>query len=150
MSGSGAGGGLGGSSGSGTKDGTKHRNLNTRKLLVGATRFELATPCTPCKCATRLRHAPTEKRMIAEKAGGNLGVAPLAAKNLDQLFELEPHLMNELLALIQIDLRLASREPVAGSANGEALFIQEAADLPNDQHVLALVVAAIAAPLDRL
>jgi hypothetical protein len=27
--------------------------------LVGATRFELATPCTPCKCATRLRHAPT-------------------------------------------------------------------------------------------
>ena len=30
------------------------------KKLVGATRFELATPCTPCKCATRLRHAPTE------------------------------------------------------------------------------------------
>ena len=24
-------------------------------------RFELATPCTPCKCATRLRHAPTLK-----------------------------------------------------------------------------------------
>jgi len=88
--------------------------------------------------------------MIAEKAGGNLNAAPLTAKNLDQLLELEPHLVNELLALIQIDLRLAAREPVAGSANGEALFIQEAADLPNDQHVLALVVAAIAAPLDRL
>jgi hypothetical protein len=28
-------------------------------LLVGAPRFELGTPCTPCKCATRLRHAPT-------------------------------------------------------------------------------------------
>ena len=28
--------------------------------LVGATGFEPATPCTPCKCATRLRHAPTE------------------------------------------------------------------------------------------
>src|SRR5215475_5979672 len=27
--------------------------------LVGAPRFELGTPCTPCKCATRLRHAPT-------------------------------------------------------------------------------------------
>jgi hypothetical protein len=33
--------------------------LNTRKELVGARRFELPTPCTPCKCATRLRHAPT-------------------------------------------------------------------------------------------
>src|SRR5204862_7632758 len=27
--------------------------------LVGAPTFELGTPCTPCKCATRLRHAPT-------------------------------------------------------------------------------------------
>src|SRR2546421_12351691 len=26
---------------------------------IGAPRFELVTPCTPCKCATRLRHAPT-------------------------------------------------------------------------------------------
>jgi hypothetical protein len=31
-----------------------------------------------------------------------------------------------------------------------ALLIQQAADLANDQHVLALVIAAIAAPLDRL
>jgi hypothetical protein len=27
--------------------------------LVGARRFELPTPCTPCKYATRLRYAPT-------------------------------------------------------------------------------------------
>ena len=27
--------------------------------LVGATGFEPATTCTPSKCATRLRHAPT-------------------------------------------------------------------------------------------
>ena len=26
--------------------------------LVGTARFELATPCTPSKCATRLRHVP--------------------------------------------------------------------------------------------
>gem|GEM_PF-4792989 len=26
--------------------------------LVGMTRFELATPCTPCKCATGLRYIP--------------------------------------------------------------------------------------------
>ena len=30
--------------------------------LVGAAGFELATPCTPCKCATRLRYAPTQER----------------------------------------------------------------------------------------
>ena len=26
--------------------------------MVGAARFELATPCTPCRCATGLRYAP--------------------------------------------------------------------------------------------
>ena len=27
-------------------------------VLVGVAGFELATPCTPCKCATRLRYTP--------------------------------------------------------------------------------------------
>ena len=27
--------------------------------MVGAARFELATPCTPCRCATGLRYAPS-------------------------------------------------------------------------------------------
>jgi hypothetical protein len=27
--------------------------------VVGVAGFELATPCTPCKCATRLRYTPT-------------------------------------------------------------------------------------------
>jgi hypothetical protein len=35
------------------------------KRLVGAAGFELATPCTPCKCATRLRYAPTEASFYA-------------------------------------------------------------------------------------
>ena len=26
---------------------------------VGVPRFELGTPCTPCKCATKLRYTPT-------------------------------------------------------------------------------------------
>ena len=29
-----------------------------KKRLVGTARFELATPCTPSKCATRLRYVP--------------------------------------------------------------------------------------------
>ena len=36
--------------------------------LVGTAGFELATPCTPCKCATRLRYAPTEPSIIAGAA----------------------------------------------------------------------------------
>ena len=31
-----------------------------RKEMVGTARFELATPCTPSKCATRLRYVPTD------------------------------------------------------------------------------------------
>ncbi len=36
-------------------------------FLVGTAGFELATPCTPCKCATRLRYAPKENVTIAGK-----------------------------------------------------------------------------------
>ncbi len=79
--------------------------------LVGATRFELATPCTPCKCATRLRHAPTEGTNDSPIGRDRLeslhlwaGAPQLAAQNLDELFELQSHLMNELLTLIQIHL----------------------------------------------
>ena len=32
--------------------------------VVGARRFELPTPCTPCRCATRLRYAPTQAAII--------------------------------------------------------------------------------------
>ena len=38
-----------------------------REFVVGAAGFELATPCTPCKCATRLRYTPTRPRLYAEK-----------------------------------------------------------------------------------
>ncbi len=37
-------------------------------LLVGAAGFELATPCTPCKCATRLRYAPTSRALYCISA----------------------------------------------------------------------------------
>jgi hypothetical protein len=32
--------------------------------MVGETGFEPATPCTPCKCATRLRHSPKSPRSL--------------------------------------------------------------------------------------
>src|SRR5882757_1990190 len=129
------------------------RNLNTRKKLVGATRFELATPCTPCKCATRLRHAPTETENDSPIGLQDLECCSrpvLTAQNLDQLFQLQSHLMNQLLALIEVHLRIVAGETIAGPANGKTLLVQQAANLPNDQHVLALIVAPIAAALDRL
>ena len=39
--------------------------------------------------------------------------------------------MDELLALIEIDLRVIAGEPVARPADGEALFVQQASNLPN-------------------
>ena len=88
--------------------------------------------------------------MIAQKGFENLSAAALAAKNLDELLELQPHLMNELLALAEVHLSIVAGEPIPGSADGKALFIQQAANLPNDQHVLALVIAAVAAAFDGL
>ena len=35
------------------------------KRLVGAARFELATPCAQGRCATRLRYAPTFQQLTA-------------------------------------------------------------------------------------
>ena len=46
----------------------------------------------------------------------------LAAKNLDQLFEFEPRLMNQLLALVGVHLRVVAREAVQCAANGKPLL----------------------------
>ena len=89
--------------------------------------------------------------MIAQMGSENLSAAwLLAAQNLDQLFEFEPHLVDELLALIEVHLRIVAGEAVPCAANGESLFVQQAAYLPNDEHVLALIVPAVAAALDGL
>lgn len=43
-------------------------NTSLPGIMVGAAGFELATPCTPCKCATRLRYAPNELRIVQSSA----------------------------------------------------------------------------------
>jgi hypothetical protein len=92
--------------------------------LVGATRFELATPCTPCKCATRLRHAPTEEVNDSRIRGRELeSLLVSATQNFDQFFKFQAHLMNQLLALIEIHLGIIPGQSIAGSANRKALFI---------------------------
>src|SRR5688572_10106125 len=66
--------------------------------MVGAKGFEPSTPCTPCRCATRLRYAPTEPEIIPALVGncphavhrtqGRTGLAqaaePLAVDLLDR------------------------------------------------------------------
>jgi hypothetical protein len=41
-------------------------------LLVGAARFELATPCAQGRCATRLRYAPTLSFIAWARNGGKV------------------------------------------------------------------------------
>ena len=43
--------------------------LGQRQTMVGVAGFELATPCTPCKCATRLRYTPTNGEVYDEIHG---------------------------------------------------------------------------------
>ena len=57
----------------------------------------------------------------------------LAAQNLDQFFEFEPHLMDELLALVEVHLRIVAGEAVSCAADRKSLLIQQASDLPNDE-----------------
>jgi hypothetical protein len=82
---------------------------------------------------------PDRMRIIAEKATENLSAArprapaagrrlraanPLAPQYLYEFFQLQPHLMDELLALVEIDLCIVAGEAVSCPANGESLFIQ--------------------------
>src|SRR5262245_34539413 len=98
--------------------------------LVGAPRFELGTPCTPCKCATGRRHAPTGGRIIHS-----------ASQDLEDVLELGAQLSRELLTLRDVLARLLAFESVARAADRESLFVEQSADLANHQHVLPLVVA---------
>ena len=56
---------------------TPESDLFRLKRLVGVAGFELATPCTPCKCATRLRYTPTDRELYRKarqqgKANGTI------------------------------------------------------------------------------
>ena len=53
-------------------------------LMVGAARFELATTCTPCRYATRLRYAPTREKYI--RAGETIRL--VSAQQFDDVLQL--------------------------------------------------------------
>ena len=74
-----------------------HEGVHTLKtgcseMLIGAPRFELGTPCTPCKCATRLRHAPTDcssYRRRCRRHGASYRIS--SALTLDAPWPADPH-----------------------------------------------------------
>jgi hypothetical protein len=59
------------------------------KVLVGVAGFELATPCTPCKCATRLRYTPKTSNWFGA-AGRNRTHDPLVRSQVLYPAELQP------------------------------------------------------------
>ena len=59
-------------------------------------------------------------------------------------------MLDDLLALGHVRARFLAGELVARAANREALVVEQAADLTDDDYVLALVVAPVAAPLHGL
>ncbi len=104
--------------------------------MVGAGRFELPTPTTPLWCATRLRYAPTA---IVKCEGGNdtYRVAYrkdifLTPEDFKNLFKFQAQLLNDLLALANVRLRIVARQSLPGAADGEAIVIQQTANLTND------------------
>src|SRR5688572_7713278 len=74
----------------------------------------------------------------------------LAAQQLEDVLELDADLANDLLALCRIGPCLIAHEALTSAADREALFVQQATNLPDDQHILALIVAAVTAALDGL
>jgi len=76
--------------------------------------------------------------------------AASAAQDPHQLLELDAHLPDDLLALGNVGTSLFASELVARATDRETLVVEKTADLPDDDHVLALIVAAIAATLHGL
>src|SRR3954469_22092553 len=63
------------------------------RVVVGVAGFELATPCTPCKCATRLRYTP--KPSIISGAPVPLVRIGEQVANLEEFAAHEQHLLRE-------------------------------------------------------
>src|SRR5690606_23484695 len=104
-----------------------------------------------CKCATRLRHAPTEVASLAiSRRSGYPAPRNSAAQQLQDVLELGADLTDDLLALARVVARFIAHETLPRTADREPFLVEKATDLADDQHVLTLVVTAIAAAFDGL
>src|SRR5690606_14186294 len=115
--------------------------------------FEPTTTCPPDKCATRLRYTPGKLPAMAGwrlyRLPGATASPRSAAQQLQHFLQLHAHLAHDLAAQRRLLLGALAFQAQARAADGVAVFVQQAADLADHQHVVALVVAAVAAALDR-
>ena len=106
------------------------------------------------RSSTRRRRGSARKRTNDHRRTGTATIPAKARRSApqhaQQLFELHAHLLDDLLALAHVDARFFAAELVARTTDREALLVEQRADLANDDDVLALVVAAVAAALHRL
>jgi hypothetical protein len=73
-----------------------------------------------------------------------------ASQDLQNLFKFHAYLLDYLLTLCHVRLGIVARKALTRPADRKALVVQQTADLPNNQHILTLVIAAIASTLYRL
>src|SRR6478736_2008491 len=111
--------------------------------MVGTAGFEPTTLCPPGRCATRLRYAPTLNLQLYPGSPGS------ALEQEQDFLELLAHLLDDLGRDRGLAAAALALEALAGAGNGVALLVQQTADLPDHQHIVALVIAAVAAALDR-
>src|SRR5690606_3445075 len=89
---------------------------------------------------------------------GGLAIIPVArrdresgaaAQQLQHFLQLHSHRARAPAAARRLLLGALALTALARADDGVAVFVQQAADLADHQHVVALVVAAVAAALDR-
>src|SRR5690606_13292560 len=108
--------------------------------------------------ATRLRYAPILEWCWFQEAAIILDSAVIASRfpgdlafqRGENILELTDGLGDQLAHLGGLFLGILAAEPLPRPADGKALVVQQRADLADQQHILTLVVAAIAAALDRV
>jgi len=77
-------------------------------------------------------------------------VDAIRVEYVQHVFQFDDHLLDHLVvAGGLLDVGVAG-ELLTGATDGEALLVEQAPDLADGEHVLALVVATVAAPLYRL
>ena len=73
----------------------------------------------------------------------------LRLQQVQQPFQLGPHLADDLLTLVVVFGRVLAGELLAGTGDGVALLVQQVAYLADQDDVVALVITAIATAFNR-
>src|SRR6185295_12414941 len=123
--------------------------------MVGARGFEPPTTCTPCRYATRLRYASNALILSGAQAVQQFLQFALERGNVSRSASCGRSAagcgMRTRGARLVVPVVAGGRivKAIARPADGEAFFVKQLADAPDEQDFVVLVVAAVAAALDR-